>query len=84
MTIRPEIAWAVSHIPCFLYMLLASFWRQRGHEGERKCDGVQREAFPAAVEEWFLILAEGSKQVSIEGPGRISGQAGQWASMYNL
>ena len=44
--------------------------------------GLQREAFPAAVENWFLILAEGSTQVSIEGPGRIVGQAGAWENEY--
>ena len=42
---------------------------------------LQRDAFPAAVEDWYLLLAEGSKQVSIEGPGRIVGQVGQWADM---
>jgi len=39
---------------------------------------ASREDYPELEEDWFLILVQSSTRVSIEGPGRISGQMRQW------
>ena len=39
---------------------------------------LQREDYPDLEDDWFLILVDSATRVSIEGPGKISGQLRQF------